>query len=99
MKLYIDRYVLASCVALIGFIEVFYVFFPARLPIPQETHFFVSLLTKIQNSTDTSSAFYGLLLTPAYYLFDSFFQNPYLFVLLSYFTHFTFSRKIPDGIK
>ncbi|WP_445781227.1 hypothetical protein, partial [Shewanella sp.] len=87
----VDRRILFFCISLIIFIEIFFVFFPDRLPIPQETHFFISLLTQMQSGHDPSSLFYSLLVTPAYHAVNGIFQNPYLFILLSYFAHFTFS--------
>lgn len=87
----VDKKALFFCISLIIFIEIFFVFFPDRLPIPQETHFFISLLTKMQSGKDLSSLFYSLLVTPSYHVFSGIFQNPYLFILLSYFAHFTFS--------
>jgi hypothetical protein len=68
---------------------LFWLIFPARLPIIFETHFFVANLNNSEN--DIINQFYLLLKTPIYNLFEFVFLNPKIFFFASFIIEFLFS--------
>ena len=72
-------------------IDIFYIFYSNRMPMPQETHFFIQFLDESTLVNDPTKTFYGLLVTPVYWLLDYVYQRPSIFAWLSIFSHVAFS--------
>ena len=59
------------------------------MPVPQESHFFVSRIDRVDFKIDSSYQAYYLLQTPIYFFLKHVYSNPTLFILLSYFFDFS----------
>ena len=75
---------------LIFCVQFFYTFYPSRMPLIQETHFFITQIFLGNVFLDDASAFYSLLITPFYNFFYPIFQNPSFYYIFSILFEFFF---------
>ena len=71
-------------------IQFFYTFFPSRIPLIQETHFFLTQIALDNVFLDDASSFYSLLVTPVYFVLYPIFTNPSYFFISSIIFEFFF---------